>query len=96
MESKKLNALLQGVIASLTDEQKKEANTCKDLNELAAYLGKQGVELPDELLEAAAGGGGQGWEKVCKQCGVNKITPVYGRAYQLGLCLPCYSKYPGI
>lgn len=56
MEDNKLNEILEGVIASLTEEQKEQAKACKDVDELIALLGKLGVELPDELLDGVGGG----------------------------------------
>ena len=52
----KLEAALKGIWDSLTDEQKEKAKACKTLDELTALAGKEGVELPDELLDAFAGG----------------------------------------
>ncbi|MBE7008752.1 MAG: hypothetical protein E7422_06410 [Ruminococcaceae bacterium] len=52
----KLEEALKGIWDSLTDEQKEKAKACKTLDELAALAGKEGVELPDELLDAVAGG----------------------------------------
>ena len=56
MENEKLNELLKGVFDSLTDEQKQKAADCKTVEELTACLSKMDVSLPDELLDAAAGG----------------------------------------
>ena len=56
MENEKLNEILGKVYASLTDEQKEKAKDCKDVNEFISALGEMGVALPDELLEAVAGG----------------------------------------
>ena len=56
MDEKKINELLEGVMAGLTDEQKAKASACKDTKELLDLLGDLGVELPDELLDSAAGG----------------------------------------
>ena len=52
----KLNAALKGIWESLTDEQKEKAKTCKSWDELTALAGKEGIELPDEVLDAVAGG----------------------------------------
>ena len=57
MENQKLKDMLRIVYDSLTDEQKKKANACKNLKELTACLGGMGVALPDEVLDAVAGGG---------------------------------------
>ena len=52
----KLNAALDGIYDSLTDEQKKKADNCKTLDELKLIAGKEGIELPDEVLDTVAGG----------------------------------------
>ena len=52
----KLNAALKGIYDNLTDEQKAKAKACKTMDELTALAGKEGIELPDEVLDAAAGG----------------------------------------
>ena len=56
MENKAFEELLESVIKGLTDEQKKKAEACKDVNELIALLGKLGVDVPDKLMDAVAGG----------------------------------------
>ena len=53
----KLNELLQGIFDSLTDEQKEKAQACKTNEELIALAAQEGIELPDEALDAVAGGG---------------------------------------
>ena len=52
----KVEKVLNGDCDILTDEQKEKARACKDLGELTACLSQMGVALPDELLDAAAGG----------------------------------------
>ena len=42
--------------AELTDEQKEKLQKCKSLDELMELLGKEGIEIPDELLTGVAGG----------------------------------------
>ncbi len=58
-ENKKdeLNKALEGIWESLTDEQKAKARECKSMDELAVLAASAGVELPDEMLDAVAGGG---------------------------------------
>ncbi len=51
-----LNKALEGMWDSLTDEQKEQAKACETLDELMALAGREGIELPDELLEEVAGG----------------------------------------
>ena len=52
----KLEDLLKDIWGSLTDEQKENAKKCKSMDEFMSYAGKEGIELPDELLDAVAGG----------------------------------------
>ena len=56
MDNEKLNELLVNVWDSLTDEQKEKAKNCKTADELLKLAGEEGIELPDEALDAAAGG----------------------------------------
>ena len=58
MDDKKLNELLNKAHASLTEEQKEKAKACKTAKELLDYLSAEGVELPDEVLDAICGGSG--------------------------------------
>ena len=51
-----LSDTLKSIYNSLTDEQKKKAKQCKSIEELAAFAGEEGLELPDEVLDAVAGG----------------------------------------
>ena len=53
----KMNAALKGIYDSLTDEQKEKAKACKTMDELTALAAKDGIELPDEVLDAVSGGG---------------------------------------
>ena len=55
MEEKMMEAM-KGVYENLTDEQKEKAKACKSLDEVMQLLGDWGVELPDDLVEATAGG----------------------------------------
>ena len=52
-----LNRALKGMWDSLTDEQKEKANACESMDELTALAGREGIELPDEALDAVSGGG---------------------------------------
>ena len=54
--NEKLNAALKSIYDSLTDEQKEKAKNCKTMDELMALAGKEGLELPDEALDAVSGG----------------------------------------
>ena len=63
----KLNAALKGIYDSLTDEQKAKAKACKTMDELTALAAKEGVELPDEVLDTVAGGYKTTWDKMCPE-----------------------------
>ncbi len=58
--SPELREALKGIWDSLTDEQKEKAKACKTWEELTKLAGEEGIELPDELLDAVAGGYGYG------------------------------------
>lgn len=53
---KRMNEALIEIYENLTDEQKEKAKACKTMDELNAFAGKEGIELPDEVLDAVAGG----------------------------------------
>ncbi len=55
MENKIPDAV-KSIWDSLTEEQKEKVRACKDMNELTELAGKEGIELPDEVLDAVAGG----------------------------------------
>ena len=52
----KMKKVMDQLFAKLTDEQKEKAKECKTLDELMEFAGKEGIALPDELLESIAGG----------------------------------------
>ena len=56
MDNEKLNGMLVNAWNSLTDEQKKKAKKCKTADEFLKFASEEGIELPDEVLDAAAGG----------------------------------------
>ena len=56
MDNEKLSEMLKTVWDSLTDEQKEKAKECKTADELLKFAGEEGIELPDEVLDAVAGG----------------------------------------
>lgn len=96
MENEKLIETLGKVYESLTDEQKEKAKDCKDVNELISVLGEIGVALPDELLDAVAGGAHmpnrpmEGWvwgTATCKRCG-----DTFGYKYYYNICLNVYGE----
>ena len=61
---KKMKEAFKGIYDNLTDEQKEKAKACKTMDELMTLAGEWGVELPDEVLDAVAGGFGIVWEDV--------------------------------
>ncbi len=52
----KIDDVLKEIWDSLTAEQKEQIKACKTPGELMAYMGKAGIKLPDEVLDAVAGG----------------------------------------
>ena len=52
----KMEKALKELFEKLTDEQKEKAKECKTPEELMDFFGKEGLELPDELLDSVAGG----------------------------------------
>ena len=58
-EDRKMDAkvaeTLKTLFDSLTEEQKQKAKACRTMDELMALAGKEGIELPDEALDAVAG-----------------------------------------
>ena len=52
----KLNAALKSLYDAFTDEQKERAKQCKTADELVAFAGKEGVKLPDDLMDLVVGG----------------------------------------
>ena len=56
MEKEELEALVNGILESLTPEQREKLKGCTSLEEVLGLASEEGVELPAELLEAVAGG----------------------------------------
>ena len=56
MDEKKLEETLDGIYDKLNDEQKEKAKACKNMDEFIKLAGELGIELPDELVSAVAGG----------------------------------------
>ena len=71
----KMNSVLKGIYDSLTEEQKEKAKDLKTVEEMTEFAAKEGIELPDDMLNAVAGGGricGHGscdtncsWNNIC-------------------------------
>lgn len=60
----KMKKALKEIFDKLTDEQKEKAKACKTMDELMEFIGKEGIELPDDLLDNVAGGFQIQWKKV--------------------------------
>ena len=56
---------LKGIYKQLTDEQKEKLKTCKDMDAFMQLAGEWGIELPDEMVDAVAGG--IDWEKLARK-----------------------------
>ena len=56
MKNDKIEETLKSIWDSLTDEQKQKAKECKNGEELIALAGEANIELPDEVMDAVAGG----------------------------------------
>ena len=69
MEEKKITEIIEKISVSLSDELKEKAKECRNLDELIIFAGKEGIELPDELLESAAGGYDHYEMGTCIKCG---------------------------
>lgn len=52
----KLEESVKSLWGSLTDEQREKAKQCKTVEELTELAAKESVELPDEVVDAVAGG----------------------------------------
>ena len=55
-EDSKLDEALRSVYDSLTDEQKAKAKACESAEEVMQLAADEGIELPDEVLQAVSGG----------------------------------------
>ena len=60
MDEKKKREL-EEFLNGLTDEQKEKVKACRDGKELIALLDEMSVALPEEALDAVAGGTEQIW-----------------------------------
>ena len=61
---KKTDSALMEFFDNLTDGQKEKAKECKTMDELMDFAGKEGIELPDDLLDNVAGGFVPDWTPV--------------------------------
>ena len=77
--NEKMETAMKGIYDSLTDEQKEQAKTCKDMDEFMKLAGEWGIELPDEFADAVAGGRIYDripmhyQSKLCERCNKNPI-----------------------
>ena len=53
----KMNDVLKGIYDSLTEEQKEKVKNLKTVEEMTEFAAKEGIEIPDDVLDAVAGGG---------------------------------------
>ena len=56
MENRNPGEQMAEIFGGMTDRQLEKAKACRTMEELTAYLGEQGISLPDGLLDAVAGG----------------------------------------
>ena len=56
MEDEKVPEILAKLYGNMTDEQKKRALECKTVGDFMAIVEREGVEIPDGLIENVAGG----------------------------------------
>ena len=55
MDEKKKEFII-GIYENMTEEQKEKAKACKTMGEFMELAEKEGIELPDEMVDAVAGG----------------------------------------
>lgn len=51
-----MDEVMKGIYEKLNDEQKEKAKACETMEELMELAGEWGIEIPDELADAVAGG----------------------------------------
>ena len=74
MINERMKELTERIYENLTDEQKEKAKQCKTMDELMAFAGQEGVELPDEALDHVSGG--------CEsQCSEDDMSVQCGHVY---------------
>ena len=52
----KMKATMKGIYDNLSDNLKEKVKACKTMEEMMELAGKEGIELPDEVVEALSGG----------------------------------------
>ncbi len=62
----KMKATIKGIYDNLSDDLKEKVKACKTMEEVMELAGKEGIELPDEVVEAISGGCGArgGWGSI--------------------------------
>ncbi len=73
-----MNSKDKPLIAAQTAQETEKAKACKTPEELTSLLGELGVELPDELLDEAAGGDEQA-EWIIKAMNYKWGPPTYDK-----------------
>ena len=93
MNEQKRDALKEKFLGSLSAEQRTQAEACATAGEMMDLAGEWGVELPDEMLDAVAGGcndygdvSAEPGDPICGSCH-------YYKAQTGGVCWSCYYKY---
>ncbi len=56
MENENLHEQMMRILNGLNDEQTEKAKNCKTLDDFLAFAKKEGIELPDEILNDISGG----------------------------------------
>ncbi len=51
----KMQEAMKGIYDNLSDELKEKAKQCKTMDELMELAEKEGIELPDDVLDAVDG-----------------------------------------
>jgi DNA-directed RNA polymerase subunit M/transcription elongation factor TFIIS len=74
---------VQKFIEELSPELQAEALNCSSAEELASFARCHRIPLPDDALDAIAGGAGQGagvspWALVCPRCGSSNVVALAG------------------
>ena len=93
---------LQNYIRDLSPELREKARKCETIDELIALAGDEKVELPEEVLEAIAGGKSQKHKNCgnppCPKCGsddvkVLKMEDHFSYFIYYFKCLSCGHKW---
>ena len=88
MDKSKMVELLRETLNSLSPEQQEKLKNCSSPKEAMKILVEDGKELPDELLDAMAGGNTDGTEK-CPKCGSTNVVYLCFDADGVMYCNSC-------